>query len=112
MTPQVGSYYITLQSEGRMESKTRLHDATLVSIEMNWAAKTTIVAFRTSSDSTVNLIASGSRNAFIPHDEPWGPSVSVNGVREIDGDSDVNAVEIEMQSGDVIRIEAGSFVWS
>ncbi len=89
-----------------MESKTRLHDAVLVSIEMNWAAKTTTVVFRTYPDKMVKLVASGSRNGFVPHCEPWGPSASVNGVREIDVDADVNAVEIEMQSGDIIRIEA------
>jgi hypothetical protein len=40
----------------------------------------------------------------------WGSSVSIHGVRGPSQVGDgVSALEVEMQSGDVIRIEAGTF---
>lgn len=86
-----------------MELKPQLHDATLVSVEADWAEKSSRIVFRTYPDKFLTLQASGLRNLVVPRDEPWGPSVSVNEVREIPGASGVRAVEIEMQSGDTIR---------
>jgi hypothetical protein len=45
----------------------------------------------------------------VPHLEPWGPSVSINGVEGPTLGPDGNfLLEIEMQSGDVIALRAGA----
>jgi hypothetical protein len=85
-----------------------LHDASLLSIEINWAAKTTKVTFKTHPDNIVYLVTSGTRQVEVPHAEPWGPSISVNEVRETEG-AEISIIEVEMQSGDTIKIEACSF---
>lgn len=90
-----------------MEPEPQLHDATLVSVEADWIDKSSRIVFRPQPGRVVILEASGLRNLVVPHEEPWGPSVSVNEVRTLPGP----AVEIEMQSGDTIRIDAAAFVW-
>ena len=42
------------------------------------------------------------RRLEIPMNHPWGPSASINRAKQLAGD-----FEIEMQSGDVIKISAG-----
>jgi len=92
-------------------TKIDLHDATLVSIEVDWATKTTIATFRMHPSRIVHLVASDARCVLVPHDEPWGPSASVNEVRQIGKATGGGEIEIEMQSGDVIRINAEGFAW-
>ncbi len=86
----------------------KLHDATLERLSLDWASGRAEVLLRTATGNVI-LRASGVTNLVCPRLHPWGPSSSVNearGLRAGEGDS---VLEIEMQSGDVIVIEATSF---
>ena len=75
-----------------------LHDATLVAMEVGWPE----------GSVTIHRL----RGLECPRMEPCGPSESINTVVAPtplpDGDS--RRLEIEMQSGDVIKVDAVSFV--
>jgi hypothetical protein len=59
-----------------------------------------------------SLQAEGVSHLEVPRLNPWGPSVSVNEVRgPTTNANESQAIEIEMQSGDVIKITAKSFAF-
>lgn len=82
-----------------------LHDAALVGIELDWnegTATITVMANRGRHE----LVIEGVRDVRIPRIMPWGHSRSILEVRV--GEDDMgSSLEIEMQSGDVIRIAGG-----
>jgi hypothetical protein len=80
-----------------------LHDATLHTIRIDWRAGVCTLMLDAASGSH-ELIFTGLLGIAIPREQPWGPSVSINDVRERDG-----GYEIEVQSGDVLRIVAESW---
>ena len=80
-----------------------LHDATLQQLVVNWPASSVTVYFRTATGEAV-MTGMGLRRLDLPRSEPWGPSVSVNQVVQRHG-----CLTIEMQSGDVVTIEAETF---
>lgn len=85
-----------------MEFETRsLHDATLQEIRCECKISRCVLEFRTSRGNK-KLIFEEVTDISIPHQNPWGSSVSLNEIR-ISRDA---TYEIEMQSGDVIRINA------
>ena len=92
----------------------RLHDASFLRVVLLWdeIAEATLV-FRVHGPRTVVLRASGVASLTCPHENPWGPSISVN---EIHGPfavrEGVERIEVEVQSGDTIVIEAASFEWA
>jgi len=56
------------------------------------------------------VVADGVFDLHVPQVKDWGPSVSVNNVRgPLNGAAGRKRLEIEMQSGDVIVIEAAAF---
>ena len=80
-----------------------LHDATLVAVHMAWADGTCVMTVRHGQLSDCMLTFTGVLNLVLPHNQPWGPSQSINSISQrIKGH-----YEIEMQSGDVLMIEAG-----
>lgn len=81
------------------------HDAKLDSIEINWQTRELCMLLSPVSQPPQALLFKNVRRLLLPHEDPWGPSVLVNAVREVDG-----GLEIEMQSGDTIEIKADS--WS
>ena len=88
-----------------------LHDATLESLELRWSSGEAVMRIRTGTTHPQGVIvASAVRRVSCDRLMPWGPSVSIN---KVSGPSsagvDGSVLEIEMQSGDVIRIEAGGF---
>lgn len=91
----------------------QLHDAALVDLEYRWEDGRITVRLRTghSSFREVRIVASGGRRMECPRLSPWGPSVSVNEVRGPVAlrDEDGSRLELEMQSGDVIVLEAATF---
>jgi hypothetical protein len=94
-------------------SLTALHDATLVSLSVEWATNTLRIDLRTGDcvSPRRTLIVRGLRKLTCEHEQPWGPSNSVNEVR---GPTEVvhggsMRLEIELQSGDSIVVEAESF---
>lgn len=91
----------------------KLHDATLVRIVLLWDEEAEVkLEFRVDGPKSVALKASGVTNLTCPHENPWGPSVSVNEVRgPVEARCGLHRVEIEIQSGDTITIEAKFFEW-
>ncbi len=87
----------------------KLHDATLISIEFEWASGLVSLNFAAHIGDyrKVRIVAYGAKKLVCPRELPWGRSISVNGV--ILSDSEVSRLEIEMQSGDVIIIIADKF---
>lgn len=85
---------------------TQFHDWTLVNVVFEWAQASVAVVLNGPSSRCV-LSAEDVSLLEMPREEPWGRSVSVNSLL-IDemSDGDEQSLEIEMQSGDVIRVKA------
>ncbi len=90
----------------RADDRIDLHDATLVSISLDWATGSTTIVFRPGQipPGEVSLHAEGTRLLRLDRATPWGMSVSVNQVRGPEPASGGERVEIEMQSGDTIEV--------
>lgn len=87
-----------------------LHDATLLGLTVDWKDGRAEVTFRVHPDSLVRLVGQGAVRVSVTRDQPWGPSDSVNEIRWSNGVNVGGSVlEIEIQSGDVILIEARQF---
>ncbi len=80
-----------------------LHDATLVKIDFAWQSGECIVTVGRHLGQCALTFSSVS-NLAIPRRQRWGPSRSINAMVE----NGKGRFEIEMQSGDVLRIDAGS----
>lgn len=83
------------------------HDWTLLALDFDWAAA--CVSVRICGPGSVDraLLAEDVSLLLVPRQLPWGRSVSINGVQVTDvPDSGCKTMEIEMQSGDLIKIEA------
>lgn len=86
-----------------------LHDATLLSVALDWRSGTAALHFRTANVSAPNAVISGIATRLLqcPREMMWGPSVSVNRTMfEESGVDGVPRLEIEMQTGDVIVLVA------
>ena len=91
----------------------RLHDATLKTITVTWKDGTVQVDLITGFAPVVSIYVEGVMQLIVPHEAPWGPSVSVNDIRMIHSlGQGRQRLEIEMQSGDTILIEAIHFTMS
>lgn len=89
-----------------------LHDWTLIGISFEWQAERVVVELVDSALARRTLVADAVSSLDVPHAKPWGSSVSVNEVVETaDQSGDGRCLQIEMQSGDVIRIFARSFTY-
>jgi hypothetical protein len=87
-----------------------MHDWTLVSILFEWKSGCVTLEFRANRSKSAKLTAHGVCALHVPRLNDWGPSVSVNGVfGPSNGASGRRELEVEMQSGDRIRIVAASF---
>jgi hypothetical protein len=86
-----------------------LHDALMKFIRLEWSEavlEIDLLVFteREKSAQPHSLRFTGVYNFQAPHECPWGESNSINGVKRT-----VKGCEIEMQSGDVLIIEARSY---
>lgn len=81
-----------------------LHDATLVAVHLVWADGTCIMTVRQSLLSDCTLTFTGVSNLILPRTQPWGPSQSINSASQ----RNKGQYEIEMQSGDLIKIDASN----
>jgi hypothetical protein len=89
-----------------------MHDWTLLSISFDWGTGNAVLTFRRSGSELVSVQAEGVSNLQVPRMNEWGKSVSVNEVRGPSKDvGGLQTLEIEMQSGDVIKITALSFIF-
>ena len=86
-----------------------LHDATLESIHVRWPSGQFELIVRVGSPRPALLAIAGTSLAYVevPRRAPWGMSQSINGAR-VSRTSDLTRLEIEMQSGDTLVIEAAS----
>ena len=91
-----------------MISLNDLHDATLVSLEVDWASGNLRFNFRASmmGSPTICLVAHGLTMLKCPREHPWGRSVSVNTARAEKVDDEM-LLFVEMQSGDIIEARIG-----
>lgn len=86
-----------------------MHDWVLLSIVFEWAIGRATLSFDRYR-SNEKLVANSVADLHVPQLNEWGPSVCVNEVKgPIVIDSGLQSLEIEMQSGDVIKIVAKSF---
>jgi hypothetical protein len=87
-----------------------LHDAVLREVRVDWTAHTCtffVHAFLWPGRDAVPCLlhATSLRALVMPHRAPWGESLHINGQRRAED----GRFLIEMQTGDVIEIEADSF---
>jgi hypothetical protein len=82
-----------------------VHDATLTGVHFDWAKARCIFSVVPVGLDPHRLVFSGVSELHIPRHEPWGPSTSVNGIRE----NAPGIFEVELQSGDVLRIVASAW---
>ena len=80
-----------------------LHDASLLSIELDWSSGTVALRLR-SAAGLLTLVCRGGRHLEVPRAHPWGPSVSVNEAAWRPSSGGGGALQVEMQTGDVIRV--------
>ncbi len=82
----------------------------MLSILFEWKVARVTVTLRTSKSEVVAIVANGVSDLRIPQMKEWGPSVSVNQIRgPFRLENGRHKLEIEMQSGDVILIDASDF---
>jgi hypothetical protein len=89
-----------------------LHDAVLEELRLDYEHGTVLVRFRT-AQGTVTLRADDVFMVRAPRRQPWGLGNShrvnrVHGPGPIYSDSHAVQIEIQMQSGDTLEIEAGA----
>ncbi len=84
-----------------------MHDWTLFMFQIDWSEGRAVLIFRGEHDAVV-LTAHGVVDIHVPRRQAWGPSDHVNKVKETTEDG-LQVYEVEMQSGDCIKIVAASF---
>ncbi|WP_219836125.1 hypothetical protein [Paenibacillus sp. R14(2021)] len=92
------------------------HDSELKEIKYDWNSFTL--------NLILNIFIDGPRKPFqqsilkftectlfeVPHNAPWGDSFYINGANQLlSADQEMSTYEIEMQSGDIIKINARRF---
>jgi hypothetical protein len=84
-----------------------LHDSVLETIEYQWDSHQVKISgsLCCKKPTSFNLVFIGVMNLEIPNKKEWGPSNSINEVTLNSG----GIYEIEMQSGDNIKIKAQKF---
>jgi hypothetical protein len=87
-----------------------MHDWTLLSITYEWKTARVVMSFETTQGRTESVSAEGVSDLRVPQKNAWGRSVSVNKVKGPHEDANGRkTLEIEMQTGDVVMIEALTF---
>ena len=86
-----------------------MHDWILVKIEYDWKSRECELLLKDCNSDLQKVTAINVSQIHIPHLESWGPSNSINRVLGPNQNNGAKLVEIEMQSGDIITIEASQF---
>ena len=84
-----------------------IHDAVLAAIYISWDAARCDLRLRPVGLPSHLLVFEGFTNIQLPRYESWGPSSSINASRQ----PGEGLFEIELQSGDTIRIEASRWTF-
>ncbi len=86
-------------------SELSLHDAVLSAAYVSWEAERFDLRVHPVGGVPHLLVFEGFTSLELPYQKPWGPSCSINIVRE----AKQGEFEIELQSGDVLCIKASHF---
>lgn len=90
--------------------KNQLHDATLLELELSWKSGDASLKVRSVSKLITKIGLRSTTLVECPRRFPWGPSVSINQVRGPAPTEDGSLrLEIEMQTGDLLILEAAEF---
>ena len=81
-----------------------LHDATLIALRVRWEDGTCFADVQHGTLGSCVLTFSAGSHLALPRTQSWGRSVSINSFAMPSN----GQYEIEMQSGDLIRIEAAA----
>ncbi len=88
-----------------------LHDAVLQRLSVDWSAGTLEVELLLRGGGPASIVAEGVIMFRCPKREPWGRSIHINDARgpgPIYAEAHILSLELEMQSGDLIEVEAKS----
>jgi hypothetical protein len=85
-----------------MNEDVDLHDATLVAVHVSWADGTCIADIQHGTLGHCVLTFSAVSHLTLPRKQNWGRSVSINSFSVPSS----GQYQIQMQSGDLVRIEA------
>jgi hypothetical protein len=85
-----------------------MHDWSLIGTEFVWAVGRISVRLE-SPEGGKMLVASEASSLQASRQHPWGPSVSVNSFNVQSNGERSQTARFEMQSGDIIVIEAAAF---
>lgn len=88
-----------------------LHDAIVQEVIISWPEKRVILKIMAFLDPSRNAVPcqltfGGVTNTIIPHQAPWGESSCINEAR-----SEGTLYKIEMQTGDIVQIEASGYAF-
>ena len=97
-----------LKSSSHTLEDVALHDATLVELRVDLLQGSATLSLLLLGGLRASLAFQAVQHIEIAREHPWGPSESVNALRE----AGANAFEVEMQSGDVHRFKAGGWEFS
>jgi hypothetical protein len=85
-----------------------MHDWTLQSIHVDWISGIAKIELKDSTSMIRTIEVKDLMNVTIPRRNPWGESVSVNeAIHSVEDVTKEHLLTIEMQSGDLIKVEAG-----
>jgi hypothetical protein len=87
-----------------------LHDSVLERVNVQWEAAEATIDLTRVPGGPLTVTASGLRSLELSHEEEWGPSVFVNHATIKADGGGLAVLEIEMQSGDTIRLVADRLV--
>lgn len=82
-----------------------LHDAVLAAAHISWEAARCDFRVYPVGGIVHWLVFEGFTMLEFPRNEPWGPSNSINAVRQLEP----TLFEIELQSGDLLQIKASNW---
>ena len=95
-----------LRSPNHALEGTGLHDATLLSVTLDWEKAEVKLLVLLLGGILATLGFHKVTAAVLPREQPWGPSNSINEAKELL----VGKYVVEMQSGDALHFNAAS--WS
>jgi hypothetical protein len=97
-----------MAEENSMIESVDLHDATLIAMRLKWEDGTCIAEISHGTLGRCVLTFSAVSHLTLPRKQDWGRSVSINSFSVPNS----GQYEIEMQSGDLIKIEAAGVMFA
>ena len=91
-----------------MINESAFHDASLETITLDWPNGTVELQLKTAKGLCF-IRGFGVTRLLCPRVQEWGPSISINQIRTPRNVGDQFLLEIEMQSGDVVQVQASGF---